>query len=69
VVFVDVVLVALVLGKLLGGRPADERLHGTAAATALAVAGGARLIRAHDVAATCDVVAVAEAIVRAGAPW
>jgi dihydropteroate synthase len=55
------------LAKLLGGRAADERLLGTAAATALAVSAGARLVRAHDVAATRDVVAVAEAIARAGA--
>jgi len=47
----------------LGGRPTEERLFGTAAAVALAVAGGARLVRVHDVAAARDVVRVAEAIV------
>ena len=51
------------IGGLLGGRPTEERLFGTAAAVALAVAGGARLVRVHDVAAACDVVRVAEAIV------
>jgi dihydropteroate synthase len=50
------------LGELLGGRPTRERLFGTAAAVALAVAGGARLVRVHDVAATRDVVAVATAV-------
>ncbi|HYR96061.1 MAG TPA: dihydropteroate synthase [Candidatus Binatus sp.] len=50
------------IGGLLGGRGAEARLHGTAAAVALAVAGGARLLRVHDVAAMRDVVAVAEAV-------
>ena len=53
------------IGQLLGGRPTDGRLLGTAAAVALAVAGGARLVRVHDVAAMRDVVTVAEAIARA----
>jgi len=53
------------IGQLLGGRPPGDRLLGTAAALALAVAGGARLLRVHDVAAARDVVAVAEAIARA----
>jgi dihydropteroate synthase len=50
------------IGQLLGGRATGERLHGTAAAVALAVAGGARLVRVHDVAAMRDVVLVAEAV-------
>jgi dihydropteroate synthase len=50
------------IGALLGGRPAAARFHGTAAAVALAVAGGARLVRVHDVAAMHDVVRVAEAV-------
>ena len=53
------------LGQLLGGRPVGERLLGTAAAAALAVAGGARLLRVHDVGAIREVVAVAEAVARA----
>jgi dihydropteroate synthase len=53
------------IGRLLGGRETGGRLHGTAAAVALAVAGGARLLRVHDVAAMRDVVAVAEAVTRA----
>jgi dihydropteroate synthase len=54
------------LGRLLGGRPPGERLLGTAAAVALAVAGGARLVRVHDVGAMRDAVAVAEAVTVAG---
>jgi len=53
------------IGELLGGRAAGERLHGTAAAVALAVAKGARLVRVHDVGAMRDVVRVAEAVVGA----
>jgi dihydropteroate synthase len=52
------------IGALLGGRPLDGRLHGTAAAVALAVAGGARLLRVHDVAPIVDVVRVADAVAR-----
>ncbi len=50
------------IGSLLGGRVTEGRLHGTAAAVALTVAGGARLVRVNDVEAMGDVVAVAEAI-------
>jgi dihydropteroate synthase len=50
------------IGRLLGGGGTETRLQGTAAAVALAVAGGARFLRVHDVAAMRDVVAVAEAV-------
>jgi dihydropteroate synthase len=53
------------IGRLLGGRATEGRILGTAAAVALAVAGGARLVRVHDVAAMRDVIAVAEAVVGA----
>jgi len=53
------------LGRLLGGREAEERLFGTAAAVALAVAGGAKLLRVHEVAAIHDVVVVSEAVLGA----
>lgn len=43
-------------------RPVEDRLWGTAAAVALAVTQGAKIIRVHDVAAMRDVVKVAEAI-------
>lgn len=48
------------IGQLLGGRAPGERLWGTAAAVALAVANGAHLLRVHDVAAMCDVATVAD---------
>jgi dihydropteroate synthase len=49
------------LGKLTG-RAADERLSGSAALAAIAVLNGARIVRAHDVAATLDAVRVAAAV-------
>jgi len=50
----------------LTGRPAGERLFGTAAAVTVAVMGGAAAVRVHDVAEMRDVVRVAEAL--AGSP-
>jgi dihydropteroate synthase len=44
------------------GRPAGERLLGTAAAVTAAVLGGAGAVRVHDVREMRDVVRVAEAI-------
>jgi len=49
------------IGTILG-RPVGERLHGSLALAALAVARGARIIRSHDVAATVDVVKIAAAV-------
>jgi dihydropteroate synthase len=49
------------LGRLLALPPA-ERLEGTLAASLLAVAGGARLVRVHDVAPMARVLRVAQAI-------
>ena len=40
------------------GRAAADRLPGTVAAAMLALRGGARIIRSHDVAATVDAIAV-----------
>jgi dihydropteroate synthase len=50
------------IGKALGGAPADRRLMGTAAAVAVAVMGGAHVVRVHDVAEMADVVRVCDAI-------
>jgi dihydropteroate synthase len=50
----------------LTGRPAGERLLGTAAAVAAAVLGGAAAVRVHDVAEMREVVRVASAIAGAG---
>jgi len=52
------------LGTLLG-RPVEQRLAGSLALAAIAALHGARIIRTHDVAETCDAVAVAWAT-RAG---
>jgi dihydropteroate synthase len=51
------------LGKLTG-RPVGERLAGSVALAAIAVLHGARIVRAHDVAATLDAVRVAAAAVK-----
>jgi dihydropteroate synthase len=44
------------------GKPAHERIFGTAAAVAACVAGGASAVRVHDVGEMRDVVRVAEAL-------
>lgn len=51
------------IGKLTGRRPPD-RVYGSVAAAALAVAAGVDVVRVHDVAAARDAMAVADAIVR-----
>src|SRR5262245_34422261 len=50
------------LAAITARAPAPERLAGSLAATALAVANGAAVIRTHDVAETVDAVRVAERI-------
>lgn len=50
------------IGTLTGRARPDARLPGSLAATALAVAAGAALVRAHDVADTVDAVRVAERV-------
>jgi dihydropteroate synthase len=56
------------IGKVLGGAPVQERLFGTAATVALAIANGADIVRVHDIAAMRDVARVADAIVRGWRP-
>jgi len=51
------------IGKVLN-LPVEERLFGTAASCALAVAGGAHIVRVHDVAAMKQVVEIADAVMR-----
>jgi dihydropteroate synthase len=53
------------IGKVLGGVPADARLEGTLATTALGIDRGADMIRVHDVAANVKAARMADAIVRA----
>jgi len=52
---------------IITGRPPEGRLAGSVAFAALAVMGGAAIIRAHDVAETVDAVKVAGALKRAAA--
>ena len=52
---------------IITGRPPADRLAGSVAFAALAVARGARIVRAHDVAATVDAVKVAAALLRRSA--
>ena len=54
------------IGKVLG-LPPDDRLEGTAATVALAIAGGADIVRVHDVAAMARVVRMSDAVVRGAA--
>jgi len=55
------------LGRVLG-RPERERLWGTAATVALAIAGGADIVRVHDVAELAQVARMADAVVRGWRP-
>ena len=55
-----------VLARHTGGElpPPDERIIGTGATTALAIANGAEIVRVHDVAHNVQVARIADAIVR-----
>jgi dihydropteroate synthase len=53
------------IGKVLGDAPPSERLEGTAATVALAIAYGASIVRVHDVGAMTRVARMSDAIVRA----
>ena len=50
------------IGDLTGRKDAAQRVFGTAATVALAVAAGVSIVRVHDVAAMVDVVKVANAL-------
>jgi len=52
------------IGAVLEGALVDQRLFGTAATVALAIANGADIVRVHDVAEMRDVVRLADAVVR-----
>ena len=52
------------IGELLGGAEPDDRLEGTAATVALAVASGADIVRVHDVAHIARTLRVADPVVR-----
>ena len=49
------------IGKILE-LPADKRVEGTAATVALAIAGGADIVRVHDVRASCDAIKIWQAV-------
>ena len=55
------------IGKVLD-LPADQRLEGTLATTALGIAAGADIVRVHDVAANVRAARMADAIVRGWQP-
>jgi dihydropteroate synthase len=50
------------LGRILNGRGPTERIPGSISAGVIAIAGGARILRAHDVRATVDAARVADQI-------
>lgn len=61
------------VGRLVAGQghdpaPPAERVYGTAAVVALAIAGGADIVRVHDVAEMAGVVRVADALTRPDSP-
>lgn len=56
------------IGLVLGGLPPEERLEGTAATVALCIAGGADIIRVHDVKEMVRVSRVSDAILRGWRP-
>ena len=52
------------IGAALGGLPVEERLEGTAATVAIAIASGADIVRVHDVKKMARVARVADAVAR-----
>ena len=50
------------------GTPVEDRMEGTAATVALSIAGGADIVRVHDVRQMARVVRMAEAVVRGWPP-
>lgn len=56
------------IGAVLGGLPPDERIEGTAATVAIAIAKGADIVRVHDVKQMARVCRMTDAIVRGWMP-
>ena len=56
------------IGLVLGDLPAEDRLEGSAAAVALCIAGGADIVRVHDVKEMVRVARMSDAIVRGWRP-
>ena len=49
------------IGTLLGGKPAEDRMQGSVAAALIAVQNGASIVRVHDVAPTVEALKIAVA--------
>jgi dihydropteroate synthase len=56
------------IGNVLGGLPVEDRLEGTAATVAIAIANGADIVRVHDVKQMARVAKMADAVVRGWTP-
>ncbi len=54
------------IGQILGGRPVEGRLMGTAASVCFAITAGADFVRVHDVTEIIDVVRVMDTLYREG---
>ena len=52
------------IGAVLGDLPVEQRIEGTAASVAIAIASGADIVRVHDVREMARVVRVADAVIR-----
>ena len=52
------------IGNVLGGLPVEDRLEGTAATVAIAIANGVDIVRVHDVKQMVRVARMADALVR-----
>jgi len=52
------------IGTLLGGKPAEERVQGSVAAALIAVLNGASIVRCHDVAPTVEALKIAAAVAK-----
>lgn len=50
------------IGALLNGRPAAERMQGSVAAAVMATVRGAKIVRVHDVLATVDALKIVQAV-------
>lgn len=57
------------IGVVLGGLSVEDRMEGTAATVAIAIARGASIVRVHDVRAMVRVARMTDAIIRRGAAW
>jgi dihydropteroate synthase len=56
------------IGKVLGGIPVEDRIEGTAATVAIAIANGADIIRVHDVKQMARVARMADGVGRGWTP-